>query len=250
MILLNIQFWEQDRPQAMRLAKLIADLEPVPRKDVGVLFTARFDCKHDVEAEKYVAQKFPCFKLTCRRPATGWPNGPNQMMGESYQHVVESVRSKVLPNNIECILFVEADCVPLAKDWISTLYNEWKASGKMVSGAWLKAADAGMEHVNGNCIIALDFWKKDKRIFHPNHKGGWDATLAMSILPQAHPSRYIWSDYQLGQAHNPWKGCSFLWEAKKYGAPDNVYYGQELFPVWFHGIKVGDAIECVRDRLL
>lgn len=249
MIVLNIQFWEGDKIQAMALARLIADLEPEPRKDACVLFTARFDCQHDYSTIDYVSKKFETHNFTTRRKATGWPNGPNQMMGESYEACIEMARGKKM-NDVQAIMFIEADCVPLSKDWLNQIIAEYRSCGKKILGAWLKRGDAGSEHINGNCIISIDFWRKCKDILHPPSRGGWDAVLARSILPEGYPSKLIWSDYRLGTSDNPWKGCDYLWEPKKYGCPDNVYFNQPLQPVWYHGLKTLDGIKCVREKLL
>jgi len=249
MLILNVQFWDGDKAQAMALARLIADLEDKPRNDVAILFTARFDCKHDEETIAYVAQKFQVLRYTTKRKATGWPNGPNQMMACSYEYLAELwVRGK-LPK-VKAVMFIEADCVPLSKDWLDRLIEEWNGCGKKVLGAWLKKGDAGSEHVNGNCIMSIDFFKTCKAILHPPSRGGWDAMLSYGILPNAAPSKIIWSDYRLGTSDNPWKGCNYLWEPKRYGSIANVFYGRDLFPVYYHGIKSFDGIDCVRNKLL
>lgn len=249
MIVLNCQYWEGDRAQAMELARLIADLEPVKRDDVVFMFTARFDCKHDEKTIAYVAQKFKVLRYTTSRKATGWPNGPNQMMGESYHHLVEIWMKGKLPG-IKGVLFMEADCVPLDRNWINLIVDEWQRSGKQVYGAWLKPGDAGVEHINGNCIISMDFWRKNKAIFHPPEQGGWDATLAYCLLPQGAASSLIWSDYRLGTSDNSWKGCDYLWASKRYGSPHNELFGRDLHPVYFHGCKVMNGLKCARQRLL
>ena len=247
-MILNVQFWEGDKKQAMTLARLIADLQPEKRDDVYVLFTARFDATHDSDTIKYVGEKFPVITYTTKRKATGWPNGPNQMMACSYEHII--LKERADGKKYGPVMFIEADCVPLAVDWIDRLIAEYKASGKMVIGAWLKKGDAGIEHINGNCIISTELFKKCKQILNPQTRGGWDATCAYGILPNAAPSRLIWSDYQLGMAHNPWKGDDYLWEAKRYKAKDNPLYGEDLYPVWLHGVKVPDGIKAARKRLL
>lgn len=249
MIILNIQHWEGDKAQAMALLRLMADLEPVKRTNAYVLVTCRFDGTFDEESIAYASSKFDIRKFRTTRKATGWPNGPNQMAGESYLHCVEGHRKGLFPN-AEVVMFIEADCVPLRKTWISELYEEYKQSGKMITGCWLKKLDAGVEHVNGNCLMSINFWKRCKGMFWPDIKGGWDATLRHHMLPVAAPSKLIWSDYQLGMAHNPWKGCSYLWQPKRFNDPSNAFYGQDLYPVWFHGVKVMDGLECVRNRLL
>lgn len=233
----------------MALARLIADLEPTFRNDVMVMFTARFDCQFDEDTVKYVEQKFKCIKYRTKRNATGWPNGPNQMMACSFEHLVElKIRGKY--PNLQAVMLIEADCVPLAKDWLNQLITEWNGQSKMVLGAWLKKGDANVEHVNGNCIIAIDFWKKFKAIMHPPSRGGWDATLAYGILPNATPSKLIWSDYRLGTDDNSWKGCDYLFAPKRYGCPENPLYGQELTPAYLHGCKSMDGLECARKRLI
>lgn len=248
MTILNIMFWEGDKAQAMELARLIADLEEAPRTDVTVLFSARFDCRHDEDTIEYVSKKFPVVRYTTKRRAEGWPNGPNQMMGGSYEFIVEQWKRGKL--KCDRILFVEADCVPLRRDWINLLIEEFRNGGKSVLGALLKKDDAGIEHVNGNCMVDINFFRKCPGMIHPPSRGGWDATLAFAILPNACPSRLIWSDYQLGMEHNPWKGPDFLWEPKRYKAHDNPLFGVDLYPCWIHGVKTIQGIAAARERLI
>jgi hypothetical protein len=249
MIVLNLQFWGGDADRAMGLARLIADLEPVKREDVLFMFTARFDCPHDEEAIKYVEEKFNVIRYTTKRKATGWPNGPNQMMGCSYEHLVLLDRVNKL-NGMKAVLFIEADCVPLKADWIDLLISEYKECGKPVLGAWMVKGDTNVDHINGNCIVSLDFWRKNRHFFHPPSKGGWDAVFAPSMMQNGAPSRLIWSDYQLCMDHNPWRGDDFLWEGKSYRAAHNPLYGETLYPCWFHGIKTEQGLVAVRKKLL
>lgn len=247
-MVLNLQSWNGDMTQAMELARLITDLEPEKREDVLFLFTSRFDAKFDDETVAYVSRRFNVLKHRTKRMATGWPNGPNQMMACSFEHIIERAKRKEI--DATHVLFMESDCVPLHKDWISMLDNEFKACEKKVLGAWLEKGDAGCRHINGNCIISTDFWKKCPGILHPPARGGWDATLAYAIMPNGAPSKLIWSDYQLGLPVNPWKGDDFLWEPKRYKAPTNPLFGQDLQPCWFHGIKTMDGLTAARKRLL
>lgn len=247
-MVMALMFWAGDKDQAMALARLIADLEPAPRTDVYFLFSARFDCEHDEETIKYVAKKFIVLRHTTKRKATGWPNGPNQMMACTYEYVVESWRARKI--QATHVLFMEADCVPLNKDWVSMLDAEYKTCGKKVLGAWLEKGDCNCRHINGNCIISVDFWKKCPQIFHPPSRGGWDAALAYAMMPNGAPSKLIFSDYQLGQDHNPWRGDEYLWLPKKYGCPENPLHNIDLQPVWYHGCKTMQSITAVRKRLL
>ncbi len=249
MLILNVQFWEGDKKIAMDLARLIADIEPVYRNDVAVLFTARFDTTHDSATVDYVSKKFKVFTYTTSRKATGWPNGPNQMMADSYGECIKIARRKQF--DVKAILFVESDAVPLHRDWLNMLMAEYKACGKQVLGCWLRRGDCDIEHINGNCIIGIDFWKGPNRaILNPPSHGGWDAVLSNLLLPNGYPSKLIWSEYWLGTDRCPWKGCDYLWEPRRYKDKSHPLYGQDIFPVWLHGPKYGLGIPCVRDRLL
>lgn len=118
----------------------------------------------------------------------------------------------------------------------------------MVLGAYVVGADERNKHINGNCIIHKDFWKKYKPILSPS-RVAWDADMASAILPNSCPSKLIWSDYQLGMPCNPWRGVDYLFEEKMYELPFHPLYGEKLQPVWFHGIKQKGIIEDVRKRL-
>lgn len=249
-LILNLQYWDGDKVQAMALARLLADLEPIKRTDVTFLFSARFDSSIDEETVRYVSQKFNVRTFKGRKHETGWPAGPNGLFRESFTYCIglsrEKGRNKI---DADAVMFMEADCVPLHREWLNMLLAEWKSCGKKVLGPWLKKGDAGCEHINGNCIIALDLYFKI--VGECGQQGGWDATCANIMLPNGHPSRLMFSDYGLGKpGYNEWKGCDYLFAAKRYTSPTNALYGQDLFPAWYHGPKIMAGIECVRERLL
>ncbi len=248
MFIINLQFWDGDKHQAMEVAKLIADLEPKYRDDVTFLFSARFDCQHDQAIVEHVSKKFPTLKHTTRRMGTGWPNGCNDLMSDSYQFCIDEIAAGKI--KAEAILFVEADAIPLDPDWINKLKAEYKACGKMVLGAWLMVDDCGVEHINGNCLIHKDFWKHFPEILQ-TVPGAWDGWNPGPILAQGAPSKLIFSDYHLGTDRNPWSGeCTELWRTRQYHARNNPLYGQNLNPVWLHGPKDLRGIACVRSRFL
>jgi len=252
MLILALQFYDGDKQEAMALAKLIADIETERRDDVAFVFSARNGTSADPAVIRYVEQKFTnVFSTVSKSKRTGWPAGCNDLMAETYAFCINLVRTKKV--QALGVLLMEADAVPLAKDWINQLKEEYKLcldAGKFVMGPWLKKGDAPLEHVNGNCILHIDFWQKCKVILRPPVFGGWDATLASNILPHAYPSKLMWSDYHLDTPRNPWRGCDYLWQAKRYGAKENKLYGQDIFPVWLHAAKGYKAMDCVRDRLL
>jgi len=232
----------------MQVARLIADLEKAPRTDATVIFAARFDCPHDRTTIDYVSQKFPVMVHTGREKYTGWPLGCNALFADSYRFCIDEIAAGRL--NVDAILFVEADAVPLDPDWINKLKAEYEACGKMVLGAWLTEGDCGCLHINGNCIIHKDFHKVHPGILHVVD-GGWDAINAPGMLPHGAASKLIFSDYHFGTDRNPWNGdCAHLFRSRRYISHDNPLFGIEVTPVWLHGPKDLRGIACVRSRFL
>lgn len=148
---LCLQYWESDRPQAMRLARLIADIEPRRREDVEFVFVRRFDASHpDGQLLSDVVHKFPTSVFTTRTQWSGWPAGPNAMAKDIFCALDDSV--------FDGILLIEPDCVPLARDWLDQLIVEWEAAhaeGKWIMGAW-RDSGGPYGHINGNGVFSAD----------------------------------------------------------------------------------------------
>lgn len=232
----------------MQLARLIADLENTPRTDATVVFSARYDCLHDMATVDYVRQKFPVKVHTSKEQYTGWPLGCNALMADSYRFCIDEIAAGGI--DAEAILMVEADAVPLDPDWINRLMAEWKANNKMVLGAWLTEGDCGCLHINGNCIIHKDFHKIYPDILHLVD-GGWDARHSVAMMANGAASKLIFSDYHFGTDRNPWNGdCGVMFRARRYISRDNPLYGIDINPVWLHGPKDLRGIACVRSRFL
>jgi hypothetical protein len=230
----------------MALARLIADIEPVKREDVTFVFAHRFDCAFDQPTIDYVSQKFNVRTFRSSSRGTGWPQGPNDLFRDSYQFCIEEMRNGHMKG--DGILFMEPDCIPLDMNWINHLIHEWKHCGKQILGCWLMEGDCGVTHINGNCIIHKDFWRNNREILNPK-SGGWDSDCRHIMLPAGAPSRLIWSDYGLGKpGYNDWKGCDWLFATKRFRAVDNPLFGQDIRPVYLHGPKILDGIDCVRAR--
>lgn len=248
MFIINFQFYQGDSHMAMQLARLVADLEPVPRDDVTILFSSRYDCGHDMGTVEYVGRKFPVVTHRGRLQEAGWPMGCNALMADSYRFCVDEIEAGRI--KAEAIMFVEADAVPLHPDWINKLKEEYVAKGKMVLGPWLMEGDCGCHHINGNCIIHKDFHKIYPGILHLVD-GGWDARHSVPMMANGAPSELMFSDYHFGTGRNPWNGdCGVMFRARRYPSFDNPLFGKDLFPVWLHGPKDMRGIACVRSKFL
>ena len=161
-LILALQFHEADKPQAMRLARLIADIEPERREDVLFVFVARWDCAMDPNVGAYVCQKFNTdYAISISRLA-GWPDGPNGMALTTLRYAARRCETSPLfaPNNDWLgLLMIEPDCVPVHRDWLNILIAEWtrqRAAGKWLMGAW-RNSGGPYGHINGNCVTRPDF---------------------------------------------------------------------------------------------
>ncbi len=152
MILIALQFYAADRDRAMRLARMIADIEPRFRDDVEILFCARFDTPQDSATIEYVQQKFIVRQFTTVTKWTGWPGGPNGMARDVLREIGNGQNAKA-----DGVLMIEPDCVPVAKDWLDQLAAAWRGPEgapceAYMMGAWRDSGPVG-GHINGNCMV-------------------------------------------------------------------------------------------------
>jgi hypothetical protein len=156
-ILICIPFWAGDMRQAIKLARLLTDLEDRHSELADVLFVARFDCPHDDETVKYVSRRFNVFTHTSKRRETGWPMGCNGTFFGSMEWVYHKMSSGKVPN-YKAVLNLGADSCPLRRDWLSTLSHAWDLTNAhrktYVAGPFLKdASGGGHDHINGDAIM-------------------------------------------------------------------------------------------------
>ena len=176
-LVLALQFYAADRDRAMRLAKLIADIEPKPREDVEVVFVARYDCDHDKETISYVSQKFPVHWITTHTKWTGWPGGCTAVALDTLEWVAANRKDAV------GVLMIEPDCVPMGADWLNQLLDEWNDArmlDKWIMGAW-RDSGGPYGHLNGNCVLLPAFANlvRARDIIGPDL--AWDAAVAPYI---------------------------------------------------------------------
>jgi len=111
----------------MALARLMADIEPVPQTKMGFMFCPRYDTLVDTQTEVIVREKFPDTKICpCRNRFTGWPKGPNAMAHEVYSEFSRQCLASANDKWQYAAIFMgEPDCVPLSVNWIEDVWNEW-----------------------------------------------------------------------------------------------------------------------------
>lgn len=228
-----LQFYEADKPQAMRLARLIADIEPTRRDDVEIIFVARFDCDHDRETIDYVARRFPVHWFTTHTRWTGWPSGPNSVAKDTLEWLAANRKDAV------GALLIEPDCVPTSLSWITDLISVWDsmytASRGLIwlAGAW-RDSGGGHGHINGNMICRPDLASLIDLGVIDQHMA-WDCQIVPQILKHWAKNDAIRNCFESRNAT----------EKDLFWAP----IGSEA-PLLVHGFKDDSAYNLARQHLL
>ena len=232
-ILLALQYWEGDKAQAMKLARLVADLEPRHSEYADFLFVSRFDCTHDLETVKYVSKKFKVHTYINRQRGEMWPHGCNSLWFGTVDWVYSYGEADRIPP-YKAILTFEADACPLTPNWISEISREWDKAKVKVLGALLQSPG---EHVNGNALFSGDkaFLKwVSREVGGCSPTGGWDFLLA----PQF--KRRGWANSNFFRSW--WNTPSMTYDTFE----DLVRQGVRVF----HGCKDESLLSHVRRRFL
>lgn len=237
-ILLALQFWDGDKAQAMALADLIADIEPGMCELADFLFVARFDCRHDERVIQKVSRKFSTFQHTSPRRGTGWPMGCNDLTAGMLEFVFHRMVAGKLPH-YKAIFALEADVVPLNRDWVKLMSHNWdllQAKRSVhVAGRKLKS-DHIHEHVNGNALLSgsFRFLRWLVREMNSNSRVGWDYRLAGEF------AKWGWDEIPGMECH--W-GTQTMTDAQ-------LLSECERGVVFLHGVKDFSALNFARNRLL
>lgn len=237
-LLLALQYWERDREQAMRVAKLITDLEPKHNDGVDFLFVSRFDCTHDLKAIDYASSKFKVFHYINKyRRGTGWPAGCNDLWFGTMDHIYSWTEARFMPE-YDAILTFEADACPLVPGWHKTLMKAWHAvNAKKPTNIFGAMVEHPKPHVNGNALFSgkLPFlYEISRRIGGCPPIYGWDFYLTKEF------SRLGWGD------------CPFIksyWQEKMMeGSKIESLINSDV--AFLHGVKDDSVIDFVRNRFV
>jgi len=242
-LLIAFVYWEQDRAQSSKLARLVADLEPRLSENADVLFSARFDCTHDTSTIEYVARKFNVHTNICRgRRGRGWPAGCNDLAFGTLDYVYSHAAIRRI-SPYKAVALLEADSAPLRPGWIEEISNAWDEANKVkpirVFGPLLPSGvkEAGNQHINGNCLVSGDMpflhWFT-RKVGGCNPHAGWDWCMA----PQF--KRMGWADCK--QMKSWWRCPQVSQEQYESLLADGTVY--------LHGCKTDDVFNLVRKRWL
>jgi hypothetical protein len=240
MISLCLQCCPLDLGPAFELVQLICDIETHRRPETEFFLVYRKDCPLWVAKDfvKLVAKRFGRWgACPARNHDVGWPGGPNMLAASAFIEMSILRRADGICHN-EAFLLFEPDCIPLRKDWLDALSEEWervKAAGKECFGHWhhLGAEDEGL-HMNGNAVFETAFFDKHPTWIVGTATQGWDFFFRDKILPISEDSNLIFQHW------NRWgMSADELDNMTKNG----------VRPALFHGVKTSDARQHARKFL-
>lgn len=140
----------------MKLARLIADIQPGFCNIADFLFVARFDSEQDEATINQVARKFRVHHfINKNRRGEGWPSGCNDLWFGTMDWIYTHGVAEHIPT-YKAILTFEADSAPLHLNWVKSLSDGWDAANTKQFGPIVHAATGLHEHVNGNALFSGD----------------------------------------------------------------------------------------------
>jgi hypothetical protein len=238
-ILITLLFWAGDKRQAMKLARLLADLEPVHSTLADFLFVARFDCPHGQDTIKYVSRKFNTHVWTSKRRGVGWPTGCNGVFFGMLDWVYNKISANQIPR-YKAILTLGSDGAPFRRDWLSVFHNAWDKARNVKPITSAGALMPGeREHINGDCFMFsteegfLRWLARDVQDIRSSV--GWDWALANDFKNRG------WVNFPF--VRSDWRHPGNCKETDW-----NEYTKQGI--VWLHGVRDDSLIELSRKKLL
>ena len=233
-LLIALQYWDGDRDRALKLARFLADLEPVKSTLADFLVVARFDSSLDDTTTKQLARKFNVYTFKSRRRGTGWPDGCNELWFSTMEWAQSMIAAKKVPA-YKAIFTCEADGCPIQRNWIEWMSLEWdrvnRAKPIVIAGALV---DPG-PHINGNALItgAPGFLNWIARRVGGVRPGcGWDYCLAQDFR------RWGWADIP---------GMKSIYNTPTFSAEAYADMIKNNW-IWVHGVKDTSLIQLGRER--
>lgn len=203
-----LQFWKGDKRRAIDLARLLADIEPCRRDDVGFVFARQSNCSMDREIHEamlYVGKKFTVIDIETEVDETkSYPGICFDPWASAARQLADAYYGGLFPYH--SALFIEADGCPLAADWIDRIKKAHAESlilGKYVTGPVMRYGYH--HHVNGSLVMDLKFFANSPGLHRCAPDQAWDVFFANLLVNVAGPSQEIRNEHGMrGVTENQW----------------------------------------------
>jgi hypothetical protein len=230
-LLLVLQYWNDDKPQAMELLNILADSVEKLNPYADLVVYPRFDCgfPKDKLMDKLREKFSVVWKLQGGEHKMGWPDACNAMWINLAMEAAKNSKEDGLWSRYKAFFSMEGDCCPLAKDWLKKIHDEWDDKNVNVLGSWhhitadrCNKVENNIGHMNGNGLFSIDIGSKIA--FQEVPEGNaWDTFYALEFKTLGwHDTPLIKSDWKTNtidrKTYDKYKesGCVFLHGIKDY----------------------------------
>ena len=197
-LMIALQYCPIDRDQALDLIDLIIKLEDTPREDIIFAISYRNDTKIPPEGLlSELRKKFQNVVLWKGfRDSRGHPAGCNALWIDTMTHACEEGERR----NISGVFTMEADDIPIRKDWITRLQIEWHygriMESRRVIGHLMPKVNNCPEHINGNALFDSQILRYFQPLSQCPPVHAWDVYGARYFRPVWKDSKYIINLYR------------------------------------------------------
>lgn len=242
MLVVALQFYTGDWYKAMKLARLLADLEERRRENVTLVFVRTSECTGAKVigevvrrcSEVFFSEELVIYPDTPARRArwehlNQWPVGPNVLLQGAVEHFLG-----MDPRWTTFFSVDGGDSVPLHRDWLDILLADHQGTvdaGLQVTGN-VRRDGLGRWHVNGNMVVERSFFAG-----HPE----------VAVMPEP---REPYDMYYAPAYLSAGRGSSVLrCEWQKWGLRPERIAEVARESAWLHGYKDGNLVEMAREFL-
>jgi hypothetical protein len=242
-ILFCLLYWNEDRLQVEKLARLMADLLPEITEQAQLMFVARYDAKlPSMATQAHVQGKFEKVLVwQCNRKGEGFPGGCNEMAYGTFNHILTERHLHGNFKDVTTIMILEGDVVFTRPGYIQELVKEWEkredaGEQKYAVGAVQTGKEEWhtVDHLNAVAMYDVELARLIPVIVGGPMHIGWDNYHGPTMIPHAVNSKLFRLDYRRETI-----------TAKELFDEGN---GPNGFPLVYHGVKDGSAIAAVRER--
>ena len=196
---LVLQFWQGDKREALRLARLIADVEREFRDDVVLVLVRQSMVEMDKEiwdTSLYCGRKMPvCGDFVTKFDDTKpYPGVCFDPWASACQQLSDAYHTGKFPYHSG--FFFEPDGCPMSEDWIDRIklaHDQTLLMGKRITGP--RSNYRGMQHINGSLVMHWSCWEDHPSLHRAPPDIGWDIFHGQVMLAEAGPSPIIRGEY-------------------------------------------------------